>query len=134
MSKIITLSEAGSIAIHAVVLVARSNDILNVNQIAEATQASRHHVAKVMQRLVKGGYLYSSRGPKGGFYMRKSPQEISLLEIYESTEGKIETGECMMDYPVCPFDKCLMGNLVKNLTQDFVDYMKKMKVADYLEP
>jgi len=132
MSKIVTLSEAGSIAIHAVVLVARSKDIINVNQIADATKASRHHVAKIMQRLVKDGILYSTRGPRGGFYMRKSPKDISLLSLYELIEGEVDPGDCMMDYPICPFDKCLMGNLVKDLTLEFKSYMHKMKVSDYL--
>jgi Rrf2 family protein len=132
MSKVVTLSEAGSIAIHAIVLVARSNDMINVNKISEATQASRHHVAKIMQRLVKDGYLFSTRGPRGGFYMRRDPRNISLLEIYESIEGEIQVGDCMMDYPICPFDKCLMGTLVKDLTQDFKNYMTRMKVADYM--
>ena len=133
MSKIVTLSEAGSIAIHAVVLVARSKDIMNVKQIADATQASRHHVAKVMQRLVKSGIVYSIRGPKGGFYMRKSPKDISLLSIYELIEGEVDPGDCMMDYPMCPFDVCLMGTLIKDLTKEFKVQMLKMKVSDYLE-
>ena len=133
MSKIVTLSEAGSIAIHAIVLIARAKDIINVKQIADATQASRHHVAKVLQRLVKSGLLYSIRGPKGGFYMRKNPKDINLLSIYELIEGDVEASDCMMDYPMCPFDKCLMGTLVKDLTEEFKVQMQKMTVSDYIE-
>lgn len=57
MSKIFTLSEAGSIAIHSMVLIARSNDSLNVIKIAELTGSSKHHVAKVLQRLAKEDFL-----------------------------------------------------------------------------
>lgn len=40
MSKIITLSEAASIALHGMVLVAKTDHKLNVNQIAEVIDSS----------------------------------------------------------------------------------------------
>jgi Rrf2 family protein len=85
-----------------------------------------------MQRLVKNGYLNSSRGPKGGFSFNKKPTDVSLLEIYECIEGPIEVSECHMEYPICPFEKCLMGNIVQELTLEFKEYLHKMKVSDYI--
>jgi DNA-binding IscR family transcriptional regulator len=61
MSKIVSLSEASSIAIHGIILIARSSVSLNVIQIADATGTSKHHVAKVMQRLVKENFISSQR-------------------------------------------------------------------------
>lgn len=57
MAKIVSYSEAASIGMHGMVLVARAGDTINVQKIADATGSSRHHVAKVMQRLVKEGLL-----------------------------------------------------------------------------
>ena len=88
MAKIFSLSEAGSIAIHGMVLIARSEDQVSVNDISEKTGSSRHHVAKVMQRLVKEDFLHSLRGPSGGFKLKKPADSISLLEIYESIKVK----------------------------------------------
>lgn len=133
MSRIITFSEAGSIAIHAIVLVGKAKEIINVNHIAEATGSSRHHVAKVMQMLVKDGFLKSTRGPRGGFVLKLPAGEITLLEIYEAIEGPIEITDCMMEYPVCPFDKCLMENLVKRMTIEIKEYLGNHTVKDYIE-
>ncbi|MBW6492669.1 MAG: Rrf2 family transcriptional regulator [Lentimicrobium sp.] len=132
MSKIISISEAASIAIHSMVLVAGSSENLNVSKISERTGASRHHVAKIMQRLVKEGYLNSNRGPSGGFALRLTSQEISLLDIYETIEGKLSDTNCPLEHPVCPFDKCLMGGIVTKMTQEFKDYMSKQKLSDYI--
>jgi len=132
MSRIIALSEAASIAIHSLVLIARSEEMLNVVKISEATGSSKHHVAKVLQRLVKDGYLTSSRGPSGGFIMRKKTNEISLLNIYEAIEGKIEITDCPMEHPVCPFDRCIMGNIVKKLTAEFRDHLAKQTLEEFL--
>ncbi len=134
MSKIISLSEAASIAIHSLVLIAKSEETVNAGMIADATGSSRHHVAKVLQRLVKDGFLSSSRGPGGGFDLRKKAEDVSLLDIYESVEGKLEVQECPMNNPVCPFEKCLMGNVVKTLTNNFRDYLASQKLDAFIAP
>ena len=133
MSKIVSLSEASSIAIHGIILIARSSVSLNVIQIAEATGTSKHHVAKVMQRLVKENFITSQRGPSGGFLLNVSPEELTFLKIYEAMEGKIEVSRCPMDKQVCPFDKCIMDNISNRMTMEFREYLDKQKISDYLD-
>ena len=132
MSHIVHISEAASIAIHSMVLIAKSDKLLNVIKIAEDTCTSKHHVAKVLQRLVKQNYLISHRGPHGGFSLKKDPSEITFLELYESIEGEIEIPECPMGKPTCPFDKCIMNNVTKDMTIQFQEYMKNQKLSAYL--
>jgi Rrf2 family protein len=132
MSKVVTLSEAASIALHGIILVARESKGINVSKIAETTNTSRHHVAKVMQRLVKAGYLTSHRGPNGGFELKKKPQEINFLEIYETIEGVIEINTCPMDKPVCPFDKCILNNVTSKMAVEFKDYLKDQTLDQYI--
>jgi Rrf2 family protein len=132
MSKVFSLSEAGSIAIHSMVLIAKSEGSLNVIKIAETTDASKHHVAKVLQRLAKDDFLDSNRGPHGGFKLKRPADQISLLEIYEAIEGKILVSSCPMENPICPFDKCIMGNTITHMTQQFKNYLDTQKLSDYL--
>lgn len=131
MAKIVNFSEAVSIGIHSMVLISRAPESLNVIKIAEDTGASRHHVAKVLQRLVKDNFLVSTRGPNGGFMLRRPSESITLLEIYESIEGEITIEKCPMDNTICPFDKCLMGNLIANVTQEIKEYLSRQKLSDY---
>lgn len=132
MSKIFSLSEAASIAIHSMVLIAQSEGMMNVNKISERTGSSKHHVAKILQRLVKEDYLTSIRGPHGGFELKKSPKEINLLEIYETIEGTLLVTECPMENPICPFDKCILGNVVADMTQKFREYLEGHTLDEYL--
>jgi len=132
MSKIVSLSEAASIALHGIILIAREQDGLNVIKIAERTSTSKHHVAKVMQRLVKAGFLYSQRGPSGGFSLKKKPEDINFLEIYETIEGNIEISTCPMDKPICPFGKCIMNNVTNKMTSEFRTYLKEQTIDQYL--
>ena len=133
MSKVFSLSEAASIALHGVILIARAKSGMNVIQIADATSSSKHHVAKVMQRLVKAGYLSSQRGPSGGFILRKEPNDVSFLELYEIIEGVIEINECPMDKHICPFDKCIMDNVTNKLTEEFKNYLTSQTIGQYLK-
>ncbi|MDP3442947.1 MAG: Rrf2 family transcriptional regulator [Ignavibacteria bacterium] len=132
MSKIVTLTEAASIALHGMIIVAKTGGKSNVVQIAEITNSSKHHVAKIFQRLVKDNFLESHRGPAGGFSLKKDPAKITLLEIYESIEGRIEVTTCPHDKQICPFDKCIMENVTRKMTVDFKEHLSKNTLADYL--
>ncbi|MEA2106937.1 MAG: Rrf2 family transcriptional regulator [Bacteroidota bacterium] len=132
MSKVVSMSEAAFIALHGIILIAREKEGLNVLKIAERTNTSKHHVAKVMQRLVKAGYLTSHRGPSGGFELHKKPEDINFLEIYEIIEGPIEMGKCPMDKLVCPFDKCIINNVTNKMTREFKDYLREQTIDQYL--
>ena len=132
MARVIQISEAASLAVHSMVLIASSKTQINVNKIAELTGASRNHLAKVMQRLVKDGMVKSTRGPAGGFVLKKKPEKITLLDIYESIEGPVDLAGCPLDRPICAFGKCLMGGIIKDLTREFMKYFKSNTLADFL--
>lgn len=132
MSKIISLSEAASIAVHSMVLIASARESLNVIKISERTGASKHHAAKILQRLVKEGFLNSNRGPSGGFMLRIPAANITILQVYEAIEGKLDEATCPVDNPVCSFKKCLMGNIVSKMTQEFRKYMSSQTLSEFI--
>ncbi len=132
MSKIFALSEASSIAIHSMVLIARSRDGINAVKIAEVTGFSKNHIAKVLQRLVKNDMLKSVRGPSGGFSLKMDPSKITLLDIYQSIEGPLDVGECPLSYELCGFDRCLMGTVVNRLTSEFKKFLMNQTLQSYL--
>lgn len=132
MAKVIQVSEATSLAFHAIVLIGRSDSILNVQRIAEVTGASRHHLAKVLQRLAKDKFIKSIKGPSGGFVLNKSADKITLFDIYESIEGKVVETGCPLDRNICPFTTCLTGGVVADLTKQFIDHFSSLTLTTYL--
>jgi Rrf2 family protein len=131
LSKVLNISEAATIAIHSMGIIARSNDSLNVQQIADLTGFSKNHTAKVLQQLVKNNFLTSSRGPKGGFIIKKDPSEITLMDIYKIIEGDIETEEtlCKMHCDNCPFSNCIFGGLNEKFSREFKHYLMEKTLA-----
>lgn len=113
MSNFLRISEAASLAFHtAAYLAQRSDRLVSSHEIARALGASEHHLAKVLQRLVHGGVVRSTRGPRGGFRIRTPWEKIKLIEIYEAIEGPLPSGRCLLELPVCKGNRCALGVLV----------------------
>lgn len=130
MNKLINISEASSIAIHSLALIAKLDQHINATQISKLTGFSKNHLSKILQMLVKHGYLQSNRGPKGGFFLIRNPQEISLLEIYELIEGKASNKHCHGHSSVCPFMDCIYGDVVEEMRQFFTKAFGNRYLSD----
>jgi Rrf2 family protein len=132
LKKIIQISEGVSLALHGMGILASSETgRVTVKEIAEITQTSEAHLSKVFQRLAKGGLVLSIRGPKGGFELAKPPEEITLLDIYKAIEGELTTETCFLQSGTpCPFGRCIFGNLVEDLTRQFLEHLEKTTLRD----
>ena len=130
MKRFPTISEASSIAIHSLALLAGSEGSVNVNQLAGATGFSKNHISKVLQILVKHGYLSSGRGPLGGFEIRRDADKVSLLEIIELIEGKREEHYCGISEDKCPFESCVFGDLPAEFDWKFRNFYSKRKISE----
>jgi Rrf2 family protein len=125
-----TISEASSIAIHSLAYLAESEGSVNVNLLSEETGFSKNHISKVMQMLVKHGYLWSGRGPRGGFLIRKNAREINLLEIIELIEGRKEGHYCGISEEKCPFESCVFGELPTEFDEKFREFYANRTIGD----
>lgn len=132
MASIINFSEAATIGVHSMIVIAREGKPLNAIQLSKLLGKSKHHIGKVLQRLVKMGYLKSQRGPTGGFQLKVDPKDISMYQIYTAIEGPVSNTGCGHEHHICPFNKCIQNNLVNKMSVEFVTFMEKEKLQDYL--
>lgn len=131
MSNFVKISEAASLGLHAMALLARAPASRFTNQqIADELEASSHHLAKVMQRLVRARLVNSTRGPLGGFLLAKPDAETSLLEIYEAIEGPIGKPGCLSQSSACGGSKCILGQAIRSLHDQLCDYLKRTTLAE----
>ena len=131
MSSFIHISEASTIALHSLALIARSKEKLNANKLAKKTLFSKNHLAKVLHILVKHNYLSSLRGPNGGFELKQDPGTISLLEVYELMEGELERFQCAITCNNCYFDECLFGDHPQRFSGEFRTYLEGKSINDF---
>ncbi len=130
MADIIKISDATALALHSMVHLSIDPEGQSTTaEIAEAFDASRHHLAKVHQRLTKAGLIKSNRGPAGGVTLAKDPAKITLLEIYEVIEGSMLCNPCLFGNDICPRVNCVLGNLLPGLARQVRDYFEQTTVA-----
>ena len=130
MKNIIQISEASSLALHGMGLLALRGGRVSVHEMAELTSSSEAHLSKVFQRLSKAGFVSSVRGPGGGFVLSKPAGEITLLEIYSAIEGEPSREPCIMARGRCPFSGCIFSSLIPEMTDRFLSYLSGTTLAD----
>lgn len=131
MSNVLRISEAASLALHAMVyLAANPGRPISAREIASVLQVSEAHLSKVLQRLAKSGLVQSNRGPKGGFVLGRSPEKVALLEVYEALEGKLAPSNCLFGTPICGGKKCILGKLLRTVNREVGKYLSDTRLSE----
>lgn len=137
MADPLRISDAASLALHAAVLLsARPERRMAVNEMAARLHVSQAHLSKVLQRLAKVGLVRSTRGPRGGFVLDKPTGQVTLLEVYEAVEGPLSATHCLLGLQVCGARRCLLGDLgqvVSARVRDYLGTTRLSEVSDVLE-
>ncbi|MFI4912745.1 MAG: RrF2 family transcriptional regulator [Sedimentisphaeraceae bacterium JB056] len=77
----------GLIAVGYIAQYGDNNTAILASTISEEYGIPLEYLLKILQLLVRSNVLRSKRGPRGGFYLTKSLEETTLLEIVEAVDG-----------------------------------------------
>jgi len=66
-----------------------------VKDISRRQEISPRYIEQIFQKLKRAGIIDSKRGPKGGYFLMKKPDEITVGEIIRVTEGDIDPVLCL---------------------------------------
>lgn len=133
MSRFVQLSEAVSLALHAMVLIAEEEgEVRSVKEVALMLSASEAHMAKVVQRLAKAGLVKTARGPGGGVALGRKAGGITFLEIFEAIEGPLDGCPCMMNKEgACPFGRCIFSGALELANGAIREKFAATRLSDY---
>jgi len=111
---------------------------LLLKDIARRQQISLHYLEQLVTPLIAGGIMRSARGPKGGVYLAKPPEEIKLSQAIQLLEGSIAPVECIANPELCTRSgfcvtrdvwaelKTAMNGILESTTlQDLVERQKR---------
>lgn len=74
-----------SVALHILTMISESKDTLSSQALAESVGTNASYIRKVIALLKNADLIHSQQG-KTGYQLSKSPKEVTLLEIYFSTQ------------------------------------------------
>ncbi len=134
MSHYFHFSEAVSLALHGLEIMARDHEkVFSAKELAARMKASEAHLAKVFQRLVKTELLTSFRGPNGGFVLRRNPRDITISEIFDAIEGKVNTESCPLIHETCPFSECIFSGIMYKFQTEFNAFIGSHTLSDFIQ-
>lgn len=105
----------------------------NVGKVASFYRISKDHVAKVVQALVRLGYVRSIRGVGGGIELRLPPEEIRLGQVIHDLEGSTNLLECVTTENLCVIQpSCRLKTVMAQAESVMMDYLQKVRLADVI--
>src|SRR5438105_3383087 len=87
------------------IAVHQGDGVVGVKRIAEEFHIPPERLAKILQRLARGGLMISHGGPRGGYRLRRRPSEVRIGQVIQILEGPIAIVSCMTDHD-CPQMSC----------------------------
>lgn len=135
MTTPLKISEAAAIAMHALILLAeRKGTPVSNAKIAQAFGVSANHSSKVMQRLLKDGFVSAVRGPSGGYTLAREPESVTLLEIYRAIDGAPERSGCLFGRGShCSMKTCLFNGLLTDTDKLIEKHLGSVTLKEFRE-
>jgi Rrf2 family transcriptional regulator, nitric oxide-sensitive transcriptional repressor len=114
------------------VLASDPKKVQSTTSLALRLNISRHHLAKILQDLVIGGYLISVRGAAGGVKLAYPPVQIQLGEVANYLSRDQALVECFhRDGGSCSLrQSCRLRNALSKARESFFISLNDYSVAD----
>jgi len=128
------IKRSSAYALHALMYMTRYGTQLPVpvETIAKAEGIPLDCLVKVLQQLDKAHFLKATRGRKSGFIFARPPEEINLLELFESIDGSPLFDDCPFRHCECAGTKenCRIFSVWINATRRIKELLEETTVAE----
>lgn len=130
------ITRATEYAIRAVLFLAQQplGDVVLKKEICRTQDITPAFLTKILQPLIKAGIVGSQRGVTGGFFLRREPEEITLLDILEAEEGPLYLNRCLIHDESC--DRkifCPVHDVWKELRDAMKTSLSGSRISDLAE-
>jgi Rrf2 family transcriptional regulator, iron-sulfur cluster assembly transcription factor len=104
-----------------------------VRDISRRQGISARYIEQIFQKLKKGKIINSKRGPKGGYFLAKKPEEITVGEIIQITERGLDPVFCVNDHSKKTCERkneCVTRMIWSEAGRRLKDYFDSVTIKD----
>lgn len=117
-----------------VAVMSEENRKIPIKEIASHLSVPRHFLGKIMNKVVKKGILVSTKGPGGGFEIKTSNLNISVLSIVEAIDGLQNFHGCVLGLWNCsPQNPCPLDALLLSQKTEMLQLFSATSVGSFLK-
>ncbi len=114
-------------AIRSLLYISQKGRMVPLNELSENLDISFDYLKKILIRLNKAGILESGKGKKGGYCLKRRPEDISVGEVVKTFE-KMTLEECKT--MKCK-DECMAYDGIISLEQKIMDILENTSLKDF---
>ncbi|WP_045212122.1 RrF2 family transcriptional regulator [Desulfonatronovibrio magnus] len=104
---------------------------IRIKTIAKRQGISEKYLEKIVRLLRKAGLVDGLRGPGGGYILSIPPEKITLADILEAVQGKVELCPCLDEPENCEkHDDCKTRKIWNDINQIIWIKLKGISLAD----
>jgi len=108
-------------------------EYVSSSKIAIEEDIPLHFVRRILQELVKAGYLLSREGSGGGVKLNKAPDKITIREILNLFQGDIQITSCMFRRKICSKRAtCVLRKRIQGIERKVIEEFSAFTIQDLL--
>lgn len=93
----------------------------------------KYFLRKIIRLLSKNKIINSYKGKNGGVEIVRNPDDINLLDIFETFQGKFKMNECKFKSKPCPEQKtCKLKKQINEIENYVLNKFENLKIKDIL--
>jgi Rrf2 family protein len=129
MLKLTKKADYGLIALKH--LVVHGPESSSAKEIADMYGIPLSLLSKILQKLVKNGFLRSEHGTNGGYRLARDARDITALEVIRSIDGPIFLTACFTEHGYCCHtDKCIVRDPLQKVHEGILRLLASITIAD----
>jgi Rrf2 family protein len=130
------LSTKGRYATRALLDLAlhHNQSLIPLKDIARRQEIPLRYLEHLITPLIAAGMIISTRGPKGGISLVRSPEKIRLSEVIQLLEGPITPVECVNNPKICTRSElCATRDIWSELKEAIDGVLESTTLQDLVE-
>lgn len=89
------------------------------------------YLENILISLKNSGLVITVRGPKGGFSLRRPPQQITMLEVVESLQGSLAPVDCLDGSQDCHrANTCVTRSVWQRMREAQEEVLRSVTIQD----
>lgn len=103
----------------------------SAKELAEAFRIPVPVLSKVLQKLVREGFLISEQGTNGGYRLSRDPSTITALEVIRAIDGPIILTTCFTEHGECDLsDQCTVREPLRRVHEGILRLLDSITISD----
>jgi len=128
------LSQTSKYAIRAMIyleLYSHPEKKVGIKEICSELDMPSPFLGKILQVLVRKNFLNSTKGPNGGFYLKRPAIDVTLMEVIDAIDGSASFEICVIRNSSCDHDNpCSMHHKMAPLWNEMRKIFATETIAD----